>query len=478
MNPADKTGGLAGATSPVQVIGAGLAGCEAAWQLACRGVPVRLIDMKPDHYTPAHQLSTLAELVCSNSLRSARLENAVGLLKEEMRRLGSLIIACADATALPAGGALAVDRKQFSRLVTAVIDGHPLIERATEQVRTLPQQGLAVVATGPLTEGALFDSIRSQLDVTTMHFFDAAAPIVSVDSIDCSIAFRQSRYDRGGADYLNCPMDEAQYERFYQALIAARTADVHDFDKKQIFEGCMPLEIMAARGRDTIRFGPLKPVGLIDPRSGHAPYACVQLRQDNRAGSLYNLVGFQTRLAFTEQQRVFRLIPGLAHAEFVRYGVMHRNTYLDSPRVLQTDFSVRGKPQLYFAGQITGVEGYVESAASGLIAGWQAALQATGLTGEERRSQLLSSCTVIGALAAYVSDERVDSFQPMNANFGLLADLEGKPRRKQERLAGLIDRSLQAVDQQAIKQPETLRRLPFINKNGAFSLFSLDENGV
>jgi methylenetetrahydrofolate--tRNA-(uracil-5-)-methyltransferase len=439
---------------PVHVIGAGLAGCEAAWQLAGRGVPVRLSDMKPEQMSPAHQLKTLAELVCSNSLRSARLENAVGLLKEEMRRLGSLIMDCADATALPAGGALAVDRELFSSMITHKIDTHPLIERVCERVDVVPP-GICLVATGPLTDGMLFGDIQRKLAVASLHFFDAAAPIVSAESIDLAVAFRQSRYGRGGDDYINCPMDEAQYQRFWQALTTARTAEIHEFDRRQLFEGCMPIEEMAARGRDTIRFGPLKPVGLIDPRTGKEPYACVQLRQDNRAGSLYNIVGFQTRLAFPEQARVFAMIPGLENAVFLRYGVMHRNTYLPSPRVLAADYSVRLLPDLYFAGQITGVEGYVESASSGLIAGWQAALQAQGQTAEARRDMLPSDRTVIGALSAYVSDERIDRFQPMNANFGLLAALDQPRKRKDEKIRSLIARSLQEIDQITADRPET-----------------------
>ncbi|MDW7657872.1 MAG: methylenetetrahydrofolate--tRNA-(uracil(54)-C(5))-methyltransferase (FADH(2)-oxidizing) TrmFO [Bacillota bacterium] len=447
INPSDSI-------RPVQVIGAGLAGCEAAWQLAGRGVPVRLSDMKPRQLSPAHELTTLAELVCSNSLRSARMENAVGLLKEEMRRLGSLIIACADATALPAGGALAVDREMFSSLVTSQIDAHPMIERVCEHVDTVPDTGISLVATGPLTDGKLYADIQKKLDVTSLYFFDAAAPIVSADSIDMAVAFRQSRYGRGGDDYINCPMDEAQYQRFWQALTTARTADIHEFDRRHLFEGCMPIEEMAARGRDTIRFGPLKPVGLIDPNTGKEPYACVQLRQDNRAGSLYNIVGFQTRLAFPEQARVFAMIPGLEKAVFLRYGVMHRNTYLPSPRVLAIDYSARAFPNLYFAGQMTGVEGYVESASSGLIAGWQAALQAMGLTISTRRSLLPSDRTVIGALSAYVSDERVDPFQPMNANFGLLAALDQPRKRKDEKIRSLIDRSLQEIDRLTVTDPE------------------------
>lgn len=434
-------------TSQVTVIGAGLAGCEAAWQLARRGVSVTLCEMKPEHYSPAHSLPTFAELVCSNSLRAARLENAVGLLKEEMRRLGSLIIECAEQTALPAGGALAVDRELFSQAVTERIKNEPLITVIDQRVDTIPDQGVVIVATGPLTDGVLFDDIRQRLGIETLHFFDAAAPIVTADSIDYSVVFRQSRYNRGGDDYLNCPMNLEEYDRFWTELVHAEKTELPDFEKEVVFEGCMPVETMAGRGKDTIRFGPLKPVGLTDPRTGREPYACVQLRQDNRAGSLFNLVGFQTRLRFGEQQRVFRLIPGLENAEFVRYGVMHRNTFLPSPQILNPDYSVRNQPQLYFAGQITGVEGYVESAASGLLAGWQAAEQIRGLSAEQRLSMLPSARTVIGSMSRYVADPAVRNFQPMNANFGLVEPMTGKFRQKDVRLRALAERSLQEIDQ-------------------------------
>ncbi len=431
----------------VRVIGAGLAGCEAAWQLARRGVAVDLYEMKPQHYSLVHKIPTFAELVCSNSLRAARLENAVGLLKEEMRRLDSLIIACADQTALPAGGALAVDRDHFSQTVTDRIRQHPLITVQEARVDEIPEQGLVIIATGPLTDGHLFDAIRKRLSIETLHFFDAAAPIVFAESIDEKIAFRQSRYGRGGDDYLNCPMNQAEYDHFWNELIQAERAELADFDKEIVFEGCMPIETMASRGKDTIRFGPMKPVGLTDPRTGREPYACVQLRQDNHAGSLYNIVGFQTRLRFGEQQRVFRLIPGLERAEFARFGVMHRNTFLPSPQILNADFSVRSQPNLYFAGQITGVEGYVESAASGLLAGWQAALQALGSTPAERQTLVPTAQTVIGSLAHYVSDPNVRNFQPMNANFGLVEALPQRIRNKDARLQATIDRSLAEIDQ-------------------------------
>lgn len=431
---------------PVTIIGAGLAGCEAAWQLASRNVPVILIEMKPDHRSPAHELTTFAELVCSNSLRSDRLQNAVGLLKEEMRRLGSLILRCADQTRIPAGGALAVDREQFSAAVSQMIEQHPLIEVRHEQVDRLPQKGPVIVATGPLTDGHLFEDIRRALAIDTLYFFDAAAPIVDAESIDQTIVFRQSRYDRGTADYLNCPMNETEYEAFYQALISADQADVHAFDKAHLFEGCMPIESMARRGRDTIRFGPLKPVGLTDPRTGRQPYACVQLRQDNRAASLYNMVGFQTRLRFSEQKRVFRMIPGLQNAEFLRFGVMHRNTYLPSPTVLAPDYSTRKQPDLYFAGQMTGVEGYVESAASGLIAGLAAALKQHQVADTDRDTLLPAGCTMIGAMAQYISDPSITNFQPMNANYGLMPPLDRPERQKAKRYEQLAARSLEQID--------------------------------
>ena len=431
--------------TPVKVIGAGLAGCEAAWQLAQMDVPVLLYDMKPSEMTPAHQLTSLAELVCSNSLRSDRLNNAVGLLKAEMRQLNSLILACADKTAVPAGGALAVDRDLFSEEVSRHINEHPMISYISGRIDQLPAQGLTIIATGPLTEGALFESIRHDLGIDTLHFFDAAAPIVLAETIDLKIAFRQSRYDRGTADYLNCPMNQDEYKLFWSELVRAEQAEVREFDKSHLFEGCMPIESMALRGEDTIRFGPMKPVGLTDPRTGKTPYACVQLRQDNRSASLYNLVGFQTRLRFPEQKRVFRLIPGLQQAEFVRYGVMHRNTYLPSPQVLSADYSLRRRPECYFAGQITGVEGYVESAASGLLAGIQAGLQARGVPHEMRREFLPTAQTIMGSMARYISDQTVKNFQPMNANFGLIEPLADRERNKTRRQELLARRSLDEI---------------------------------
>ncbi len=470
---------MAAIMNPVQVIGAGLAGCEAAWQLAARGVPVKLYEMKPTQMTPAHHLSTLAELVCSNSLRSARLVNAVGLLKEEMRRLGSLIMTCADATAIPAGGALAVDRESFSSLVTRFIQEEPLIELIPKRIDDLPDGGLTIIATGPLTDGTLFQNIKRRLELETLHFFDAAAPIIYADSLDNTIVFRQSRYGHGGDDYLNCPMNETEYQGFWQELVQAERAVVHDFDRETVFEGCMPIETMAGRGQDTMRFGPLKPVGLIDPRTGREPYACVQLRQDNRAASLYNLVGFQTRLTIAEQKRVFRLIPGLQKVEFARFGVMHRNTYLPSPQVLQQDYSVRQQPELYFAGQMTGVEGYVESASSGLIAGWQAACQASGQTSEQRLSLVPSAQTIIGSLARYVSDAKVKHFQPMNANFGLAADLTERYRRKELKLQALAERSLAEIDRIAQVSPDIAEiRLQLFHKADRFDLSQIPQNVI
>lgn len=430
----------------VIVVGAGLAGCEAAWQLAEAGISVKLIEMKPKQMTPAHHSADYAELVCSNSLRASRLENAVGLLKEEMRRLGSLIISCADQTAVPAGGALAVDREAFSQAVTNRIKNHPRIEIVEDRIDKLPVDSLTIIATGPLTDNDLFADIQKFLGADNLHFFDAAAPIVTADSIDYSIAFKQSRYDRGGADYINCPFSEEEYQKFYDALIAAELADVHDFDREIVFEGCMPIETMAKRGRDTIRFGPLKPVGLRDPRTGKEPYACVQLRQDDQAASLYNIVGFQTRLRFPEQRRVFRMIPGLENAEFERLGVMHRNTFINSPLALNSDYSSKLRSDLYFAGQMTGVEGYVESAASGLLAGWQATLQAKGINADERNKLLPDRHTVIGAMSLYISSADSKNFQPMNANFGLLAAPERKFKGKAARIQAVIAESLEQID--------------------------------
>lgn len=424
------------------VVGAGLAGCEAAWQLARAGVPVVLKEMKPVRYSDAHHNPSFAELVCSNSLRSNQLENGVGLLKEELRRLGSLIMECADKTQVPAGGALAVDREEFSALVTRMIHSNPLIRIETGEVTGIPETGIVILATGPLTDGALYEDITRLLGEKTLHFFDAAAPIVKAESIDRSVVFAMSRYGKGGDDYLNCPMNREEYEAFCDALVHAELADVKNFDKETVFEGCMPIETMAKRGVDTMRFGPLKPVGLIDPRTGKEPYACIQLRQDDRAASMYNIVGFQTRLRFPEQQRVFRMIPGLENAEFYRMGVMHRNTYLDSPRLLDSSYSLKTDPRIYFAGQITGVEGYIESTASGFAAGMSAAALCTG----RELPYTMSDHTMIGAMAAYISDTTVRNFQPMNANFGLIAPLGYKIRNKKEKYLEYAKRSLEEIE--------------------------------
>ena len=428
-------------TSEITVIGAGLAGCEAAWQAASLGVRVKLCEMKPQKFTPAHHSPLFAELVCSNSLRSDQIENGAGLLKEELRRLDSLLLSCADAVKVPAGGALAVDRELFSALVTEKIQSHPLITVVEEEVTSIPESGVVVIATGPLTQGGLFSEIEQRIQKGNLHFFDAAAPIVTAESIDRDIVFAMSRYGKGGDDYLNCPMNAEEYQVFWENLVEAELAEVKDFDKETVFEGCMPIEVMAKRGRDTIRFGPLKPVGLIDPRTGKEPYACVQLRQDDKNATMYNLVGFQTRLLFPEQKRVFRMIPGLRNAEFYRMGVMHRNTYLNSPGVLTSDYSLREDPRLFFAGQMTGVEGYVESIGSGFAAGCFAALRARG----EDISFRIPEEMMMGAMAAYVSDANVKRFQPMNANFGLIPALAAKVKGKKERNLAYANRALMRV---------------------------------
>ena len=427
-----------------RVIGAGLAGCEAAWQLAQFGFKVQLFEMKPKRRSPAHHSDAFAELVCSNSLRSDQIENAVGLLKEEMRVLGSLIMRCADATRVPAGGALAVDRERFSETVTQSIKDHPCVEIIHEEVDVLPESGLTILATGPLTEGALYAHLMDRVGQQSLHFFDAAAPIIYSESIDRSVIFASSRYGKGGADYLNCPMNKEEYEQFHDALIQAQVAQVKDFDKGNVFEGCMPIEIMAQRGPDTIRFGPLKPVGLVDPRTGKTPYACVQLRQDNRSASMYNLVGFQTRLTYEAQKKVFRMIPGLQDAAFFRFGVMHRNSYICSPKVLSHHYAMKAFPHIYVAGQLNGVEGYVESAGSGLLAGIYAALKYK----YDIYDLVLSDNTILGAMAAYVSDPAVaDRFQPMNANFGIIAPFEKRIKNKKERYQLYAERSLMCVNQ-------------------------------
>ena len=420
------------------VIGAGLAGCEAAWQLASRGVPVTLIEMKPEKYTPAHRSAGFAELVCSNSLRSDQLTNAVGLLKEEMRQLGSLIMRCADETRVPAGGALAVDREAFSERVTQAVRSHPLITVEQREASELPETD-AVIATGPLTSDALAEKIAALPGLETLNFYDAAAPIVSGESLDMSRVFRQGRYGRGD-DYLNCPMTREEYMAFYQALLTAQKAEVHGFDGTQVFEGCMPIEVMAARGEMVMAFGPMKPVGLTDPRTGREPFAVVQLRAENREGTMYNLVGFQTRLKWGEQKRVFSMIPGLENAEFLRYGVMHRNTFLHSPGFLDETYQVISRPGLYFAGQMTGVEGYVESAASGMVAGISLARRMLGLPAVD-----FTRRTAIGALAHHVSGATGD-FQPMNANFGLIEPCEKRIRNKQERYGAVAARALNTIE--------------------------------
>lgn len=428
----------------VNVFGAGLAGCEAAYQLAKRGVHVKLYDMKPTKKTPAHSSESFAELVCSNSLKARRVESAAGLLKEEMRHLGSLLVSCADKCAVPAGGALAVDRDEFSTLVTNKIKSNSNIEFICEEVTQLPSGELSIVATGPLTSDALSEHIASRFG-EHLSFYDAAAPIVSADSIDMNCAFFESRYGKGdGDDYLNCPLNKEEYEIFYDALINAERAPVHDFDVRdpKVYEGCMPIEVLAQRGVDTIRFGPMKPVGLRDPRTGHRPWAVLQLRKENAAGEMYNLVGFQTNLMFAEQKRVFGLIPALKSGEYLRFGVMHRNTFINSPKLLNADFTIKTDSNLLFAGQITGVEGYMESASSGLIAGINAYLLSIG-----KQPLVLPEYTMIGSLSRYISNESVTDFQPMGANFGVLPELVDRPRDKALRGAMYARRSLESLDQ-------------------------------
>lgn len=427
----------------VTVIGAGLAGCEAAYQLAERGIRVRLYEMKPSQMTPAHKSRNFCELICSNSLKATRVESAAGLLKEEMRRLGSLLMECADQCAVPAGGALAVDRDRFSAMVTERIRSHPNITVVEKEVTELPVESITVIATGPLTADALAEKITA-LCGGGLHFFDAAAPIVTAESIDMSCAFTASRYDKGGDDaYINCPMNKEEYEAFHDALVHAERAPRHDVDVQnpKVYEGCMPVEILAQRGLDTLRFGPMKPVGLRDPRTGHRPWAVLQLRTENAEKTLYNLVGFQTNLRFPEQKRVFGMIPALRQAEYVRYGVMHRNTFLDSPRVLNGDYSLKSNPRLFFAGQMTGVEGYMESAGSGLLAGINAARRACG-----KETILLPKETMLGALAGYISDPTVTDFQPMGANLGILPPLAEQIRDKKLRAAAHAARSLTALE--------------------------------
>ena len=425
----------------VTVIGAGLAGSECAWQLAQRGIQVTLCEMKPVKKTPAHTTEYFAELCCSNSLRSDQLENAVGLLKEELRRLDSLIIRCADATRVPAGGALAVDRHGFARMVTEEIRRHPNITVAEGEVTEIPE-GEVVIASGPLTSDALAEKLIAIFgEGSTLNFFDAAAPLVSFESVDMDCAYFASRYDRGTPDYINCPMNEAEYKAFWQELVTAQEAEVHGFEDKQVFEGCMPVEVMARRGEDTLRFGPLKPKGLPDPKTGRDPYAVVQLRKDNADGSIYNLVGFQTHLKWPEQKRVFTMIPALHDARFLRYGVMHRNTYLDSPRLLDRYYRLRSRPRIAFAGQMTGVEGYVESCASGFLVGVELARRLQGRAPIDFPQE-----TAIGALGLYVSNPTVGDFQPMNINFGIIPPLDHRVKGKRNKNAELSQRSLAVIE--------------------------------
>ena len=426
----------------VTVIGAGLAGSEAAWQLAQRGIHVTLREMKPHKTTPAHETEYFAELCCSNSLRSDQLENAVGLLKEELRRLDSLIIRCADATRVPAGGALAVDRHGFARMVTEELRNHPNITVVEGEVTEIPE-GEVIIASGPLTSDALAVKLQQLFgDSTTLNFFDAAAPLVSFESVDMDSAYFASRYDKGTPDYINCPMSEEEYKAFWSALIEAEEAEVHGFEDKQVFEGCMPVEVMARRGEDTLRYGPLKPKGLPDPKTGREPYAVVQLRKDNADGTIYNLVGFQTHLKWGEQKRVFSMIPALKNAQYLRYGVMHRNTYLDSPRLLDRYYRLKKDLRIAFAGQMTGVEGYVESCASGFLAGVEMARRLRDMEPVDFPKE-----TAVGALGLYISNESVGVFQPMNINFGIMPPLGYKVRGKRNKNAELSARSLELIDQ-------------------------------
>ena len=424
----------------VKVIGAGLAGSEAAWQLARRGISVELYEMKPEKKTPAHHTDDFAELVCSNSLRGDRLENAVGLLKEELRRCGSLIMECAEKTRVEAGGCLAVDRQGFSAMVTEKIRKHPNITVIPGEVTCVPE-GPVIIATGPLTSDAMSAAIGEYFGMDYLHFFDAAAPLVTAESIDMGQAWWQSRYDRGTPDYINCAMDRQQYEAFWKELTAAEEAPVHGFEDRNVFEGCMPVEVMARRGFDTLRFGPLKPVGLTDPNTGKEPYAVVQLRQDNAAKTVFNLVGFQTHLKFWEQKRVFSMIPALRDAEFVRYGVMHQNTFLQSPKLLDRYYADRRNPMVAFAGQMTGVEGYVESTASGYLAAVAMAAKVQGRAVPE-----FPKTTAIGALGLYISDETVENFQPMNINFSIIKPLEQRIRKKAEKNLAIANRALEVID--------------------------------
>ena len=435
----------------VTVIGAGLAGSECAWQLARRGVPVRLVEMKPYKMTPAHHSASFAELVCSNSLRSDELTNAVGLLKAEMRALGSLIMESADVNKVAAGGALAVDRERFAAYITEKLTAHPNIELVSAEADAIPE-GEVVIATGPLSSDAIADKIAALCESDGLHFYDAVAPIVTADSVDMTSAYFASRYDKGTADYINCPMERDEYLAFVTELADAKQAEVHGFDDGGVFEGCMPVEVMARRGVDTLRYGPLKPVGLRDPRTGKEAYAVVQLRRDNADGTLYNMVGFQTHLIWGEQRRVFSMIPALKDAEYVRFGVMHRNTYLNSPTLLDRYYRLRGQERIRFAGQMTGVEGYVESAASGLLVGIETAAQVLGLPAVDFPQE-----TALGALSLYVSGGSIGDFQPMNINFGIISPLDHRVRGKRNKNAAISERSLNIIEQ--LKQEkEVLQR--------------------
>ena len=428
--------------NPVHVVGAGLAGCEAAWQLAKRNIPVVLHEMRPIKRSEAHKTDNFAELVCSNSLRANNIENAVGLLKEEMRRFDSVILKCADDHQVPAGGALAVDREGFSLSVTEAISNHPLITIVHEEITDLQSlDGFVIIASGPLTSNLLSENIKKLIAADYLYFFDAAAPIVTAESLDYTKVFRASRYDKGDADYLNCPFSKEEYLEFWKELCNAKTAPIKEFEKEVFFEACMPIEEMASRGEDTMRFGPLKPVGLIDPTTGKEAYAVAQLRQDDAAASLYNIVGFQTHLTWPEQKRVFALIPGLHNAEFVRYGVMHKNTYINSPHLLDDHFCLKQIPRYYFAGQMTGVEGYVESASSGLIAGVNVAMAVLGKEPVDFPIE-----TALGALAHYISNASTKNFQPMNINFGLMPPLNIRIRKKREKNALIAERALKALE--------------------------------
>lgn len=426
----------------ITVVGAGLAGAEAAWQIARQGIKVELYEMRPVKMTPAHHTQNFGELVCSNSLKGAGLDNAAGLLKEEMRRLNSLLIQVADKHAVPAGGALAVDREKFSQEITQTLENHPLIKVHREEVKEIPQSEIVIIATGPLTSDDLAEEIQKLTGEESLAFYDAAAPIVTLESIDLNKAFWASRYDKGDPDYLNCPMTEEEYKIFYEELCKAEKAEVKGFEKGKVFEGCMPVEVMAARGEKTLTFGPLKPVGLVDPRTGKRPYAVVQLRKENLDGTLMNMVGFQTNLKWGEQKRVFRLIPGLENAEFVRYGVMHRNTFLNAPKVLKADFSLKENPNLFFAGQITGVEGYVESIASGLVVGLNAVRRL-----QNSPTMIFPEETALGALARHLEGSPSVDFQPMSINYGLLPPLEKKIKAKREKNLQISQRALGKLEE-------------------------------